>query len=642
MGHPEGRAQRRPRRRTVVFLASLVAFCLVVALVVIFRPYPSADGTVVSNSGADVTVAGARIVVPPGAAPAGSKVQASFEDRQPTGVDGTELKTLARGLKITLGDGLEPSKPLTVTMQVDKSRVISEQIEDTGKTVAMMIQSEGADHPDVVAAKWDPTAGTVTAQIPHLTTVWPFQLDLNALMKPISDSLRQIWNIESARPGCVDKPVTINGITYTAVSPAQAWLCVEQSNGSLVVTAAPNTPVPFLVSSTPTGAAGNRTDISAATVAALSLAPFLKPTQSGESLMMPGATAELTLKPPASNLLIHFKQHYVMVFVTVLFKTLERIESMVNTPIAVVHDVLDTVGKAECMQTMVQTALAPNAEEIAVGFVKSFFDCAATIAVAAFGTAAKSFAFHSFQVLLALLIDAPEAVAALVLVAANAIMQTFNIAPGMTFDAVVVASAPTVTIRPKPPVPGSEYSATLTGGATMTGPSGHLVHVSLTLPADWTAVPDPNPLNGHMKVVNGQGETRLNLGFRDDNMEGACGPTPYTLLQDDPVSIAGANPSPAGTHSGILSVTVAKGPYSAGQDYPVTLYVMLMAEAPDNPPKAGDMCLGDFFFKVGTMFGQMSQELGFNSETDAEAFLTNPNFQKLKDTMSSLNVALER
>ena len=72
------------------------------------------------------------------------------------------------------------------------------------------------------------------------------------------------------------------------------------------------------------------------------------------------------------------------------------------------------------------------------------------------------------------------------------------------------------------------------------------------------------------------------------------------------------------------------------------LYVMLMAETPDNPPKTGDMCLGHFFFKVGTVFGQMSQELGFTSEAEAEAFLENPNFQKLKHTMSSLKVALER
>ena len=256
---------------------------------------------------------------------------------------------------------------------MEKSRLISEQIEDTGKTVAMMIQSEGADHPDVVAAKWDAMAATVTAQIPHLTTIWPVQLDLNALMKPVSDSLKQIWNIESARPGCVDKSVTIKGVTYTAVSPAQAWLCVEESNGSLVVSAAPNTPVPFLVSSTPTGAAGNRTDISASTVAALGLAPYVKPTPSGESLMMPGATAELTFTPPASNLQLHFQQDYVMVFVTVLFKTLERIESTANTPIAVVHDVLDTLGKAKCMQTMVQIALTSDAQGIAAGLVKSFF-----------------------------------------------------------------------------------------------------------------------------------------------------------------------------------------------------------------------------------------------------------------------------
>jgi hypothetical protein len=273
---------------------------------------------------------------------------------------------------------------------------------------------------------------------------------------------------------------------------------------------------------------------------------------------------------------------------------------------------------------------------MATGLLKSFFDCAETVAATVFPAAVITFAFKSFSVVLALLTAAPEALAGIVLVAANGIMQQFNIAPAASFDATIVTSAPVLA---NPHVQSTNFSATLTGGATMNGPSSHLISVSMTLPAGWVVLPDRGFYNNEAKVVNPQGESRLTLQFRDDNLEGPCAPLTYKLLEEDPVALPGIAPAPVNTHAAILAELFARQP-NYQQDYPFMLYVMLAGDEAVAPGPLGEDCPGRAHFRVGSVYGLMTQSLGFNSEQEVTDFLSGPNFQKLKDAMTSLKVTL--
>lgn len=411
-----------PQFGAVRLFAVLLATCLLLTGCSLFnQKTPQSASNVVGDNGADLTVAGVHIVIPAGAAPPGTKVEASFEDRTPAGSDPDVLKTLTKAFKIKLGDGLQPSQPLTVTVPVDKDQLITEQQADTPTTLAMMVQSEGASSPDLVKATYDPAAGTITAQVPHLSWIWPVQLNVSAVMKNVRDFVMQSLNIEYPKPDCVDKPITIGATTYSPVSPAQAWLCVGESNGSLVVTASPNSPIPFLTTTAPPAGAANKTEVSLATAFAVAVADSSGFTAKHQAIMMPGAAAEYTFDgSPANDVRVGFKQFPVMLLVSILAKVADvALGSFANVK------ALEAVAKAECMQNVIDTSQAGKAlsVEAAAGVVKSFFACVGTMVKLS----------PPAQVLMAILTAGPQ----FLVTSALGIVNEFT--GGSIFDATIFA-----------------------------------------------------------------------------------------------------------------------------------------------------------------------------------------------------------
>lgn len=314
--------------------------------------------------------------MPAGAAPVGTKITAAFENQNPAGFDGLNMKVLARAFRIRLGDGLEPSKPLTVTIPVDKSLLIEEQSDDTATTIVMAVQSEGSSTPDLVMGTWDASASTFTAQIPHLSWVWPVQLNLDSIMKNVRDTVMHSLGIEYPKPACADKPVTVGVATYTPISPGQAWLCVSESQGSLIVTASPNSPIPFMVASAPASAATNDAKVGIATSFSLALAANLGFTKDSTAIMMPEADAKFTFSGAPSEVKLGFSQYPAMLLVSILAKTLDVAVGKIGNA---VH--LDKIADAACAQNIIDTSTAGKAlsPATAAGIVKSFFACAGSV-----------------------------------------------------------------------------------------------------------------------------------------------------------------------------------------------------------------------------------------------------------------------
>lgn len=621
---------RRHISRALCAAAAFTAIVLGVASCDPPRTGPPATDTTVSESGADLTIAGVKIVVPAGAVAAGTKVNAAFDDRVPKGASTPNLKILSKGFKITLGEGLQPAKPLTVTIPVDKTLLASGQ--DTASSVAMMIQSEGADAPDLVAATWDQAAGTVTAQVPHLSSFWPVQLDLTPLMNGVRDTLRQVWNIESPRPACADQPVKIGTTTYSPISPPSAWLCLEQSNGSLTVVATPNSPVPFLISTSPASSANSRPDMSVANVVSAAMAHWY--TQANQAVMMPGATAEFTFAgAPADNIQLGFSQFPIMMLNAILAQLLDLSLGLAGSvPSAL-------IAGAGCLQRVVDTTAAavsitaPNqsgnslSAEVAADFINSFLACAGSVLKLS----------PVAQIVFAILTAAPVFLATSALGIINQVMQAAHIADTASFTSIIVASqAP----APSPAPNGNQYVGTMRGGIQLNGmPSPHMVNVKLPLPTDWSAKSNPAYGDTGVDIVNRQGETRLMILFFDDLAEPCPGGT-YKPLEDIPVDVSGVNTPPPGAHLALETRLFSRGPGTA-QNFPWALFVTL-GYSPDPFSGDGQACPWGPYFRVGPVYGRLFQELGFNSEQEVADFMSGPNFKKLKDTMTSLEVELAK
>ena len=92
----------------LTLVAAFLVACLTLTSFTLIPQKAATASDTVTDKGADLTVAGVHIVVPAGAVPVETKVDASFEGHAPAGIDGTNLTTLAKAFKIKLGNGLEP------------------------------------------------------------------------------------------------------------------------------------------------------------------------------------------------------------------------------------------------------------------------------------------------------------------------------------------------------------------------------------------------------------------------------------------------------------------------------------------------------------------------------------------------------
>lgn len=338
-------------------------------------PGGDSDAVTVESDGTTVTVSGVTVTIPGGAVPEGTTVDAFFDKGVQPSLESVEgVQVLADAFKITLGDELQPELPLTVEIPVDESSLSSDT--PPQGTLALLVRSKGSGIPELVPAQWNDSDGTITAKVPHLSWLWPVQIDLGAIMRSVQDTVLQGLGIEYAEPDCAGKTANVGRTEYSVISPAQAWVCVSETDGSLVVEASPNSPIPFLVSSDPRAEASTSSEVSVASALSSALAGSLGFSEDGKSIMMPGTTAKFTFNGEPGPVVLGFEQYPVMLLVSILATTFDTaLGGWGKTPN------LDRIADIGCMQSIFDTAIPAGgmlSAETAAGVTRSFFDCAGT------------------------------------------------------------------------------------------------------------------------------------------------------------------------------------------------------------------------------------------------------------------------
>ena len=122
----------------------------------------------------DFADSGVHITAEPGAVPDGAEAAVSRSSTPSPlarlGVPG--LRSLAPAAEITLdGGGTQPLKPLTVAIDVSLS-----QLRPKSK-IGVVLRSESGDL-EFIAGRYDKKASAVVVDVPHLSWVWPVQLDV--------------------------------------------------------------------------------------------------------------------------------------------------------------------------------------------------------------------------------------------------------------------------------------------------------------------------------------------------------------------------------------------------------------------------------------------------------------------------------
>lgn len=331
--------------------------------------------TSLTSVGGRIEVAGAQVQAEGGTAPEGTRLKGAFQDGElPEGL-GDAYEAASKPLRIELGDGLQPQKPLTVTIPVDTTKL--DGFDPSTPALALLIITEGQEKPDIVRGTWNSAEGTLTAQVPHLSLVQALFFNVDKWIKGVEATVLQSLGIEYPKPGCADQPVTIAADTYSAESAWAEWTCLSSAGNSLVVSAHSNSPIPFMVKSAPTVPGRVTTDFSRSGTITTALANQLGYTGStGEAVMFPGGSVEFKFDKPAAGVSLSFQELPTILLLSVLTQALDQAFDKFGQKL---H--LDALSKLECWKNILETSLNPQLDvKTASGVVKSALACVGEMA----------------------------------------------------------------------------------------------------------------------------------------------------------------------------------------------------------------------------------------------------------------------
>lgn len=332
---------RYPIHRYLKAICFLAIVCLVLSGCI--WQESESEANEVGADGGSVTSSGVTITFPRGAVPEGTVVEASFDERAQPELDPDQgVRLLTDAFSITLEDGIQPDAPLTVEIPIDPANFTPESQPE--HTLALLIQSEGSATPDLVPAQWNEAETSLIADVPHLSWIWPIQIDFGAITRSVRDTVLQSFRIEHPEPECVGDSPTVGQTSYTVVSPAQSWVCVLEEDGALTVEASPNSPIPFLVGSAPSATTSMPTEVSLASAISVAVANSLRLFDAGEAIVMPGTTAKFSFDGEPDAVTLSFEQYPVMLLLSILATTFDTILGAWGQVPA-----LDRIGDAECI-----------------------------------------------------------------------------------------------------------------------------------------------------------------------------------------------------------------------------------------------------------------------------------------------------
>lgn len=314
-----------------------------------------------TSPGVSVSAGGVHVSADPGAVPEGSDL-AVRRDSTPnplahSGVSG--LRPLGQAAQITIDGGkTQPRSPLIVAVRVSSPPL------GTSTRVGFVLEGD-RDSDEFVLGKYDAATSSVIAEVPHLSHVWPVQIDVAKLLRDAMDYVLESTGLTSARPGCAGREPIVAGRKYTVVQPAQAWLCLKSAGSALSVDVQANSPVPFLIKPRPRATSsstitdlGNQSTVGTALVRGLGFLP------DGAGLIGPGVNTRFRYTAPGPAKL-NFRAEPSLLLVQLLIGVLEPVLDAKG---------IETLSKAKCFHDVVGAAQNPSftvkaAADVTVAFL---------------------------------------------------------------------------------------------------------------------------------------------------------------------------------------------------------------------------------------------------------------------------------
>lgn len=191
----------------------------------------------VDEAGFTVTNQSITVSGGPGVAPIGTTVvlRSAGDVDMPSGVS---WRPAAPGFDITLGDGVQPATPVTVSARIDPGSA-------AGRGLVFLTRHAGSGEWEGLPVKVRGTQATVT--MTHFSGGWFGWVD--DAKKTFDDAVNGYLKLRFDPPACRDKPVSIRNVKYRAsVNGNGVYVCAEAVAGKPVVSVHSNSPFVWRIS----------------------------------------------------------------------------------------------------------------------------------------------------------------------------------------------------------------------------------------------------------------------------------------------------------------------------------------------------------------------------------------------------------
>ena len=369
----------------------------------------------VRDDGFDIRVGSVRVFAPGGVAAPGTQISVSTPAAPIPGEFRAFSSAVGQPVRVVLGDGQQPQKPVTVVFDLRGTELGSNVSDEAPLTVIARSESSATLTP--MESTWDALEetltivtdrlmrepdeasgamvrtfrarpattvgrssgrlmGAVTNGLPgfDITDFWPIRFDLR---KFVTDTMTGLLGLHFTKPACAYEPLSMGSKTFTISRPGDdvMWPCLRGVANQFVIDLHSNSIIPWAVKTNPFtsgSVSGDFVDLGPG-LAAIYEAVFAVMGDQ-RSVVMPGNTTSFRYDAANPPVRVEARQAPGLFVFTATLQMVTSIFDSLGMG-RIVEVVIDSLGAFDCVSQIINTTYQEYSSEISRGVVMSTLSC---------------------------------------------------------------------------------------------------------------------------------------------------------------------------------------------------------------------------------------------------------------------------
>lgn len=336
---------------------------------------PSEATEVVEDDGFILELDGVTVSGDAAVAPAGTSITARLVTQDiPEAVD-EFAEPIGTGVEVTLGDGMQPASPLTITFAPNEVAGWYETTSDSDDVLPVVLASK-VEAPGVEFADAHVQAdGSVVVNADHLSWFQPVRASVTEFAGWVVEQADIGMQVRSEMPACHAASSSETGWEFSDIPEQILWPCVSVSGSRVDATITLNSTGVWVISSQQ-AIPGYPSTLSLADIVVTTGALQVLDRGTTSPLLPPGASVTFSATSPGDEILFHAELNPMLTTINAVFSTF-----MAVTP----GKKIEQIARAQCVIDAISESVT-GVDAVDGNFVRMIVDCFGSVVGGMAGT----------------------------------------------------------------------------------------------------------------------------------------------------------------------------------------------------------------------------------------------------------------